>query len=60
MTEPQDECAMEGCSCILEDDVIPVTRGEERFCSERCADQRGCDHAGCNCGDYPEEEPPEP
>jgi hypothetical protein len=20
------------------------------YCSERCADNRGCNHAGCNCG----------
>jgi hypothetical protein len=59
MPDSEIECALERCCCILGSDVSPVTRGEEQFCSERCADQRGCDHADCNCGDFPEEEPPD-
>jgi hypothetical protein len=60
MTQTQAECAFEGCSCVLDEEERPITRGGEQFCSERCADQRGCDHADCNCGDFPEQEPLEP
>jgi hypothetical protein len=27
------------------------------YCTQRCADGRGCDHEGCNCGSFPTSEP---
>jgi hypothetical protein len=49
-------CAFKPCDCELTSDQI-VRRDGTEYCSERCADGRGCDHADCNCGDFPEEEP---
>jgi hypothetical protein len=48
-------CAHESCSCSLQAGSI-VSREGRNYCSERCADNRGCDHEGCNCGAFPAEE----
>jgi Prokaryotic metallothionein len=55
MAEPST-CAFDPCECALASEQT-VRRDGAEYCSERCADGRGCDHAGCNCGDFPEEEP---
>ncbi len=55
MAEPRT-CAFKPCECELANQPTVQREGAE-YCSERCADGRGCDHATCNCGDFPEEEP---
>jgi hypothetical protein len=50
-------CAGEGCACAVEREEA-VRFGDRYYCSERCLDGRGCDHAGCNCGHFPTAEPP--
>jgi hypothetical protein len=52
-------CAHKGCDCSLAADQR-VARDGELYCSERCADGRGCDHQDCNCGDFPAAEPEPP
>jgi hypothetical protein len=49
-------CSHQGCTCRVEVQGA-VKREGKVFCSERCADDRGCDHEQCNCGDFPEERP---
>jgi hypothetical protein len=49
-------CAFDPCECALASEQT-VRRDGAEYCSERCADGRGCDHADCNCGDFPEAEP---
>lgn len=51
------ECAAESCVCQLER-AQAVSREGLLYCSERCAEGRGCDHADCNCGEFPAAEPP--
>jgi hypothetical protein len=51
------KCAGEDCNCEFEMDSAAVVDGRA-YCSQRCADGRGCDHAGCNCGEFPTAEPP--
>ena len=50
-------CAAESCVCEVERADAVSSEGS-LYCSERCADGRGCDHAGCNCGEFPTAEPP--
>lgn len=52
------KCAEKSCHCKL-DGADAVNAGGRLYCSQRCVDGRGCDHAGCNCGAYPTEEPRE-
>ncbi len=49
-------CAAESCSCHVDSQNAVKVEGR-LYCSQRCADGRGCDHAGCNCGDFPAAEP---
>ena len=56
MTPTLQHCAFKPCKCTL-DPVHAVHRDGQAYCSERCADGRGCDHSHCNCGEYPEPEP---
>jgi hypothetical protein len=49
-------CAFDACKCDLSAESI-VRQAGKAYCSQRCADGRGCDHADCNCGDYPKAEP---
>lgn len=51
-----NRCAFESCHCACGPETT-VRRAGAQYCSERCADGRGCDHAECNCGDFPEPEP---
>jgi hypothetical protein len=61
MHEPQaNNCQHPHCKCSLDDERRVVQREGHSYCSERCADQRGCDHHGCNCGVFPLEEPAQP
>jgi len=53
----RETCEHHACECVIEASHA-VTRDGKRYCSERCADNRGCDHAGCNCGAFPKAEPP--
>jgi hypothetical protein len=55
MADPQT-CAFETCDCKLSGEQV-ISREGKQYCSERCADGRGCDHAECNCGEFPEAEP---
>jgi metallothionein len=52
-----NKCAAEDCVCEVEETAAVIAQGDA-YCSERCADGRGCDHAGCNCGEFPTAEPP--
>jgi hypothetical protein len=47
-------CSHPECTCQV-DPQRAVNRDGKAFCSERCADGRGCDHRGCDCGDFPGE-----
>jgi hypothetical protein len=49
-------CAFEACKCEPTGETM-VRKDGAAYCSERCADGRGCDHADCNCGDFPAPEP---
>ena len=41
-------CAHVGCNCP----GIPQVASNDThlFCSDACAEGKGCDHPGCNCG----------
>lgn len=56
MSDPT-ECAHKGCHCKL--DANAISASGRSYCSQRCVDGRGCDHADCNCGEFPEAEPRE-
>lgn len=54
MTDPlnlNQKCDHEPCHCVPGPDDA-FTKGKSVFCSEGCADGKGCDHTECNCGDY--------
>ena len=53
------KCAADDCVCEFETTAAVLAYGAA-YCSERCADGRGCDHAGCNCGEFPTAEPAAP
>lgn len=55
MANPNQECDHAGCKCVVHSAEM-VQRNEHVYCSERCADDRGCDHHDCNCGGFPTEE----
>jgi hypothetical protein len=56
-----DRVVCQAVSCICEVAIEVAVQHEGRyFCSERCAEHRGCDHAGCNCGKFPSAEPSSP
>ena len=51
-------CAHKGCKCrVAEGGEKPVMWDGKAYCTQRCADGRGCDHEGCNCGAFPAPEP---
>jgi len=53
MSEQQaKQCAFEDCSCTITAENM-VEHDGKQYCSERCVDNRGCDHEGCNCGAFP-------
>jgi hypothetical protein len=53
-----EELACAGSSCLCHIDSETAVRSEgQLYCSQRCAEGRGCDHAGCNCGEFPAAEP---
>jgi hypothetical protein len=49
-------CAHKTCKCNC-DQQDSVRFEGLMYCSQRCADNRGCDHAACNCGEFPLSEP---
>jgi hypothetical protein len=51
-------CAFKPCHCTFEAEGAVEFEGQT-FCSERCVDGRGCDHAHCNCGEWPTAAPEE-
>jgi hypothetical protein len=55
MTE-QLACAADSCACHIDSQTAVRSEGQ-LYCSQRCVEGRGCDHAGCNCGDFPAAEP---
>lgn len=52
-------CARKTCKCHCDHDECVSSEGL-LYCSNRCAEDRGCDHEGCNCGDFPTAEPSPP
>lgn len=47
--ETKEKCAHKGCSC----QVIPsqgVHMNNKLYCSQECADGKGCHHSNCTCG----------
>jgi hypothetical protein len=50
-------CAAKACVCKVDRTAAVRVEGQS-YCSERCSEGRGCDHADCNCGDFPTAEPP--
>ena len=54
METSSNACAHDRCKCPIEP-AMAVSHDGKTFCSERCADNRGCDHHGCNCGVFPTE-----
>jgi hypothetical protein len=58
MPDTTNTCAAKSCTCKLDmPDTVQIDG--RTYCSERCSEGRGCDHAGCNCGKFPTAEPPE-
>jgi hypothetical protein len=55
MNDSAMECAYKRCDCHVTRGAA-VRRGERLYCSELCADGRGCPHKDCNCGQFPAEE----
>jgi hypothetical protein len=55
MDIPGISCATNRCNCECGDDA--VSYDAMVYCSQRCADGRGCDHLDCNCGAFPTAEP---
>lgn len=54
MTNSTPRCAHSGCKCRIDPNTAVQHEGKT-YCSERCADNRGCDHHDCNCGVFPTE-----
>ena len=52
-------CARKTCKCHCQGDDC-VRYAGLLYCSQRCADGRGCDHEDCNCGAFPTAEPHAP
>jgi len=48
MDESKRNCAHEGCDCTIPPKAVSKTGPS--YCSDACADGRGCDHPDCNCG----------
>ena len=44
-------CEYEECSCEV-DSASAIAQDGKQYCSQRCADGRGCDHLDCNCGAF--------
>ena len=59
MTSGPLTCAFRPCRCTVDAKHATEREGTD-YCSERCVDGRGCDHAHCNCGAWPTAEPEEP
>jgi hypothetical protein len=49
-------CAHKSCKCKCSEQDAVRFEGL-MYCSQRCADNRGCDHSACNCGQFPTSEP---
>ena len=49
-------CAHKSCDCRFDRGTAIESEGK-LYCTERCAEGRGCDHEGCNCGSFPAPEP---
>jgi metallothionein len=50
------QCDAKRCVCEVQS-ADAITADGRSYCSERCLDGRGCDHPGCNCGEWPVPEP---
>ncbi len=55
MNQPTAKCAFAACDCECGTDAL--NDDDKTYCSQRCVDGRGCDHHGCNCGEFPAAEP---
>lgn len=42
-------CSYDSCDCKVADDENHVKTANGVFCSQGCADGKGCDHPDCNC-----------
>lgn len=42
-------CAAEGCNCKVADDETSFKNDAGLFCSQECAEGKGCHHSGCGC-----------
>ena len=47
MTKNEEICAHEGCICKL--DVNFVEDNNKKYCSQKCAEGKSCEHVGCSC-----------
>lgn len=48
--DPGEQCAHPSCSCIVTAQAS-VQRDGKYYCSQGCADGRGCEHDTCECVD---------
>lgn len=46
--QQHDKCDHDRCHCVP-DAANAVVREKSVFCSEGCAEGRGCDHPKCGC-----------
>lgn len=53
--EEMYECVFIGCHCQFSagDEIIRTPAG--MFCSEGCAEGKGCHHINCNCASFKQE-----
>ena len=42
-------CAAQGCKCNVANDESSFKNEFGIFCSQECAEGKGCGHAGCDC-----------
>ena len=42
-------CSHDSCNCRVADDKNHTKTAEGIFCSEGCAEGKGCTHSDCNC-----------
>jgi metallothionein len=47
-TTTEKTCAHQGCGCTV-DAGKGVEKNGKSYCSQGCADGKGCDHPGCTC-----------
>jgi hypothetical protein len=49
MNNPASQtCAHKDCECAV--NAASVAQGGKRYCTQECADGKGCAHLNCGCG----------